>query len=161
MEDEKPNFVLSTVNPVYVFGPQAFDDQVKGSTLNTSSEIINSVLKLTPESKEWPHHNGDAVDVRDVAAAHLVGFEKDEAKNQRLLLTSGPFTDQTLLDILHRDFPDKTKNLPIGTPGSDVEDFKKKNTLDNSKTRKILGFKLRTVDESVHDSAAQIFDAQG
>lgn len=161
VEDEKPNFVLSTVNPVYVFGPQAFNDQVKGSTLNTSSEIINSVLKLTPESKEWPHHNGDAVDVRDVAAAHLVGFEKDEAKNQRLLLTSGPFTDQTLLDILHRDFPDKTKNLPIGTPGSDVEDFKKKNTLDNSKTRKILGFKLRTVDESVHDSAAQIFDAQG
>lgn len=160
VEENKPNFVLSTVNPVYVFGPQPFDEQAKSSSLNTSSEIINNILKLNKDDKDWHHSNGDAVDVRDVAAAHIVAFEKDEAKNQRLLLTSGPFTDQTILDILHRDFPEEASNLPVGTPGSDVEDFKKKATLDNSKTRKILGFTLKTVEETVHDSAAQIYSSR-
>ncbi len=40
--NEKPHFKLSTVNPSYVFGPQAFSSEVT-DTLNTSAEIINSV----------------------------------------------------------------------------------------------------------------------
>lgn len=155
VEEEKPNFILSTVNPVYVFGPQPFDEQAGAESLNTSSEIINSVLKATSEDK-IPSHVGDAVDVRDVAAAHIVAFEKDDAKEQRLLLTSEPFTQQDILDILHKDFPEDTKDLPLGTPGSGKEKFETKNTLDNSKTRKILGFTLKTLDETVHDSVEQL-----
>lgn len=159
VKTEQPNFVLSTVNPVYVFGPQPFDEQAKG-TLNTSAEIISSILKLTKSDEDWHHSNGDAVDVRDVAAAHIVAFEKEEAKNQRLLLSTGSFTDQTILDILHKDFPEQTKDLPVGTPGSDVELFKSKNTIDNTKTRELLGFKLRTIEETVHDSVAQLYKMQ-
>lgn len=160
VKTEKPNFVLSVVNPVYTFGPQPFFEQAKAGTLNTSSEIISGLLKLKPEDDGWLHSNADAVDVRDVAAAHLVAFEKEEAKNKRLLLQSGPFSEQTIVDVLHEEFPELTKNVPVGKPGSDVEQFKKKATIDNSRTRAILGFKLRTVQESVRDSAQQIFEAR-
>lgn len=159
VEDEKPNFVLSTVNPVYVFGPQAFDSLASASTLNTSSEIINSLLKVT-SNDDIPNHVGNAVDVRDVAAAHIVGFEKDEAKNQRLLVSSEPFSLQSILDVLHKDFPEEAKNIAVGTPGSDKEAFKTQPTIDNSRTKKILGFKLKTLEESVRDSVEQILRAR-
>lgn len=156
VKEEKPNFVLTTVNPVYVFGPQAYDSEVKDN-LNTSSEIINNVMKLSASDKEWGHAQGVAVDVRDVAEAHLVAFEKDEAKEERLFLYTGFFTDQTILDVLHKNFPTEAANLPIGTPGSDATYFANRAQLDNSKTKKILGFNFRTVEETVADSAAQIY----
>ncbi|KAF5209265.1 hypothetical protein E0198_004542 [Clavispora lusitaniae] len=158
VEQEKPNFVLSAVNPVYVFGPQAFDALVT-ETLNTSAEIINSVLKAEGRNTEIP--KAFAVDVRDVGDAHIVAFEKDEAKGKRLLLSAGPFTQQTILDVLHKDFPEKTKDIPAGNPGGDKEAFKHFLTLDNSWTKSVLGFKLRSVEESIHDTAEQIFKLKG
>lgn len=155
VETEKPNFVLSTVNPVYVFGPQAFDELVKDN-LNTSSEIINNILKLKSSDAEYPQTSGYVVDVRDVAEAHIVAFEKDETKEKRLFLTTGPFTEQTILDVLHKDLPDLSKNYPVGKPGSDKERLVGQYTLDNQWTRDVLGFKLKTVEETIRDSAAQI-----
>ncbi|QFZ26176.1 Putative NADPH-dependent methylglyoxal reductase [Clavispora lusitaniae] len=160
VEQEKPNFVLSTVNPVYVFGPQAFDALVTDS-LNTSAEVINGVLKAKGSDAEIPKVNAFAVDVRDVADAHIAAFEKNEAKSKRLLLSAGPFTQQTILDVLHKDFPDKTKAIPAGNPGEDKEAIKNFLTLDNSWTKSVLGFKLKTVEESIHDTVAQIFKLKG
>lgn len=156
VEKEKPTFALAVVNPVFVFGPQPFDEQAKSKKLNTSSEIINSLTDLTSKD-DLPQYSGFAVDVRDVAAAHIAAFEKELAKNQRLFLVSGPFNEQTILDVLHEDFPEQTKNAPVGTPGSDAEEFKKNNTIDNKHTLSVLGFKLRTVHETIHDSVEQIY----
>lgn len=108
VEAENPNCYLSTVNPVYVFGPQTFEESAKGN-LNTSSEIINGVLKVAFADAEVPANTGYVVDVRDVADAHIVAFEKEEAKGQRMLLSSGGFTDQTILDVLHKDLPQYSK----------------------------------------------------
>ena len=105
--------------------------------------------------------SGSAVDVRDVAKAHLVAFEKDEAKEQRLFLTSGPFTQQTILDILHTNFSSEAQHVPIGEPGSDREEVKKRATLNNDKTRKLLGFELISVEQSIADSAKQILEVEG
>lgn len=155
VETEKPHFTLSTVNPVYVFGPQAFDELVSDK-LNTSSEIINDILKLTSPDDSVHPHDGSVVDVRDVADAHIAAFEKEEAQGKRLLLTSESFTQQTILDVLHNDFPEYSKNYPVGTPGSDKEAFAKKTVLNNDWTRRVLGFPLRSAKETIHDSVAQI-----
>lgn len=153
VKDEKPSFVLSTVNPVYVFGPQTFDEDAKG-TLNLSAEVVGLLLRLK---------KGDAVlgasgfvDVRDVARAHLVAFEKDEAKNQRLLLYSDRWSSQKILDVVHRDFPEQSKDIAVGKPG-DEEPLKLLATIDNSKTRRILGFPLIDLETSIHDTVGQIF----
>lgn len=160
VKTEKPNFVLSTVNPVYVFGPQPTND-FDTKQLNTSSEIINGFLKLSGPDAKVDQHNGVAVDVRDVAEAHLVAFEKEEAKNERLFLVSDYFTSQTILDVLHSKFPKQTENVPVGTPGSDKEDIKTKITrFNNDKTRKILGFQLITPEQTIADSAEQILKVE-
>lgn len=159
VEEEKPNFVLSTVNPVFVFGPQPFDELV-ANELNTSSEVINSYLKLKSPTDEWAKYRANGVDVRDIASAHIVAFEKEEAKNQRLLLSVAPFTDQTILDLLHKNFPEQTKNIPVGTPGSDKELIENKATVNNDFTKKLLGFDLISLEKTVVDSVKQIFENQ-
>ncbi|KAM9887804.1 hypothetical protein OXX69_013228, partial [Metschnikowia pulcherrima] len=92
-ENEKPDYTLNVVNPVYVFGPQAFDAEVK-ENLNVSAEVINKLLKLQPDSP-LPEEKGGFVDVRDVAKAHVAAFENGFNK-KRLLLYSEKFTAQKL-----------------------------------------------------------------
>ncbi|EMG50733.1 GRP2 putative NADPH-dependent methylglyoxal reductase GRP2 [Candida maltosa Xu316] len=155
VKQEKPNFTLSTVNPVYVFGPQAFEIKDK-SQLNTSSELINSVLKLKPTDEVANDYTGYFIDVRDVAHAHIVGFEKKEAEGQRLFLANTAFSYQTILNQVRDDFPQLDDKLPKGNP-DDADKWKKTEApIDNQKTRDILGFKFIDFKKSIDDSVAQI-----
>lgn len=153
VKEEKPQFKLITVNPVYVFGPQNFKEDVKG-TLNTSAEIINGLLKLK-QGDPIPEYNGLYIDVRDVAKAHLVAFENPAAEGQRLMLADQRFNSQQVLNILHAKFPEFTKDIPIGNP-----DFKiQYSVANNDKTRKILGFPLIDLEKTTVDTVQQILDA--
>ncbi|ABN66969.1 protein induced by osmotic stress [Scheffersomyces stipitis CBS 6054] len=157
VEQEKPNFALSTVNPVYIFGPQAKDEEVKG-TLNLSAEMVNSVLKLNKDD-DVPATTGTFIDVRDVAKAHLAAFEKDEAKGERLLLSNTRFNGQTLLDVVRKNFPQLADKLPVGKPHSD--DFSAFKEWNDKKTKKILGFEYFDFETSVVDSIKQVLKVQG
>ncbi|KAG7666235.1 GRE2 [[Candida] subhashii] len=159
VEQEKPGFVLTSVNPSFVFGPQAYDSEVKDN-LNTSSEIINNILKLGPEGK-LPPTRGGFVDVRDVAKAHIVAFEKKEAHGQRLVLNSGRFSSQTIVDILNDEFKEELKGkIPVGVPGSDKEAIAGLCKVDTSKTNATLGFELIPIRKTVVDSVRQILNAR-
>lgn len=160
VKTEKPNFVLSTVNPVLVFGPQP-TDTFNTEKLNTSSEVINKILKSKSPQDEVAPLNSMAVDVRDVAKAHLVAFEKDEAKEKRLFLNSGLFTQQKILDVLHEKFPKQTENVPVGKPGSGAEEIAKAAKKNNDKTRAIMGFELISVEQTIADSARQLLQVEG
>lgn len=155
VKNNKPVWKLSTINPSFVFGPQAFDSSIK-SNLNTSSEVINNILKLKPDS-ELPPNKGGWVDVRDVAKAHVIAFEKEEADGKRLLLNSSRFTVQTILDILNSNL---NLNLPKGNPGSDKEVLEQFATVDNTKTKELLGFELIDLKTSLLDSVNQILKAK-
>lgn len=151
VESQEPNFDVSIINPVYVFGPQAFDENAKGD-LNTSAEILKTVLTLK-QNDQVPDSKGAFIDVRDVAAAHIVAFEKAEAVNQRLFLTEGRFTAQDILDILHDKLPEYAAKLPKGSPGSGKsQPFA---VLDNKKTKGILGFKFNSLENIVVDTVKQ------
>lgn len=153
---EKPLYSINFVNPLYVFGPQAFDSEVKDE-LNVSSEIINNLLKLNPNS-EVPDQDGAFVDVRDVAKAHVAAFEKDFS-NERLLLISLGFTAQALLDILNGAFESLKGKLPVGNPGNYLNG-PPISTLDNKKTNELLGFPLIDLQTSVVESVSQILKAK-
>lgn len=159
VKDQKPGFDLSTVNPVYIFGPQPFDD-FDTTKLNTSCEIINSFTKLKDPSADFQKVYGLAIDVRDVAKAHIVAIEKDEAKGQRLFLTNGFFNEQTILDVLHTKFKDEAQSVPVGHPASDKEAAKDGPQANNDKTKKILGFKFISVEQSIADTAQQIYEVE-
>ncbi|KAL7663954.1 NAD-dependent epimerase/dehydratase domain-containing protein [[Candida] zeylanoides] len=159
VEQHKPRFALATVNPVFVFGPQAFDSEVKDE-LNTSAEFINALLKLQPDS-EVPFFKGTFVDVRDVARAHLVAFEKDDAAGKRLLLANGKFVAQTVLDILHEHFKQLNGKIPRGTPGAGQDVLDTMPQVNNEATRKLLGFELTSLEQSVVDTVQQVLDVNG
>lgn len=158
VEKEKPNFKLTTVNPSYVFGPQAFASTI-GDLINTSSDILYSILKLKPNEK-LPEHKGGFVDVRDVAYAHLVAFEKPEAAGQRLLLNSGPFVTQSILNVMNDNIPAVRGKIPVGDRESEKKDLEETVNVDNSKTKAILGRPLIDLKKSVVDSIEQILSVK-
>ena len=149
---------MSTINPSFVFGPQSFGSEIKQS-LNTSSEIINSILKLKPNDS-IPASKGGWVDVRDVAKAHIIAFENEDAKNQRILLNSGRFTSQSLVDIINDKFPDLKGKIPVGEPGSDKSVIAESlATIDDTKSRELLRFEYYNLEQSVYDTVEQIVNA--
>ncbi|CCE78191.1 Piso0_000808 [Millerozyma farinosa CBS 7064] len=156
LEKEKPQFVLSTVNPTLVLGPQAFISEIKNE-LNTSSEVINSILKSGPNDP-LPPILEFFIDVRDVAKAHIAAFEKKEAEGKRLLVSEGRFVAQNIVDYINKDFPQFKGKIAAGNPGQ-YPDFNAFSKIDNSKTREILGFDFINFETCVKDTVQQILDA--
>ncbi|RCK67830.1 putative NADPH-dependent methylglyoxal reductase GRP2 [Candida viswanathii] len=155
VKDNKPNFELSVVNPAMVLGPQAFPITT-ARELNTSSEEINALLKLKPGAKV-NMLEGTFIDVRDVAKAHIVAFEKEESKGKRLLLVEEMYNGQGLLNVINKNFPEL--NLPKGDPSkAKMENPDKWNS---DETKKILGFEYIGLEQSVVDSVKQILESRG
>ncbi|KAK6462144.1 protein induced by osmotic stress [Scheffersomyces coipomensis] len=151
VEKEKPNFTLAAILPVYVFGPQAFESGLE--SLNTSAQIPAQVLSLTPESA-LPDSAGAYIDVRDVAKAHILAFEKEEAAGKRFLLAAKRFDFQLILDVVRENFPDLADKLPVGTPGS--TDFSAWKNLNANNTYNILNFEFVPYDKTIVDSIKQL-----
>lgn len=157
IENEKPKFSLSVINPVYVFGPQAYDLTAKGQ-LNFSAEIINGLLKLEPDS-QVTDLSGQYIDVRDVARAHLIAFEQENTKNERLILSNGNYTAQSVLNIIRKNFALLRKRLPVGDENNEV--YSLDYEIDNDKSRNILGFELIDITKSTVDTVEQIVKVNG
>lgn len=146
VQQNKVNFSATLINPAYVFGPQAFDDDAKG-TLNLSADMICSLLKLK-DGDEIPTKRRPFIDVRDLAKAHILAIENDYG-GKRLLLAESNFSLQSALNIIREQFPHL--HLPSGNPDADGTD----DLFDNTKTRQLLGFELTDLETSVHDMIAQ------
>lgn len=158
VKENKPNFTLATINPTFVFGPQAFDDDIKDS-LNTSAEVINNLLKLK-QTDSIPESQSGYIDVRDVAKAHLTAFENKQLYNQRLVVFAGRYCSQMLIDIIHDKFPELSKQVPVGKPGTGQKFIKQFCGWNFKKTEEILGFKYITLEQCVVDSVEQILKAR-
>ena len=116
-------FKMSTVNPVFVFGPQQFDEDVRPK-LNTSCEIINSLIHRDPAAPFDSNEIYDSfVDVRDVAKAHLIAFQKEETIGQRLIMYNCKFASQDIIDVLNEDFPQLKGKVPVGKPHTGALDL--------------------------------------
>lgn len=150
-ESENPKFDFNIINPSYVFGPQAFDSDVKG-TLNFSAEIVNEMLKLRPNDPV-PTIMGLAIDVRDVARSHILAYETPDFSRQRFIVAEKRFTSQDLLDFVNERYPDL--NLAKGEPGSMKDAFKDASKIDDSKSRSLLGPYI-SFEQSVCDTVDQI-----
>ncbi|KAG7700948.1 hypothetical protein KL912_004572 [Ogataea haglerorum] len=151
VEQEKPNFKLSTICPPYVFGPQLFD-WMAAKKLNTSNELITKVIN-TPQTTDFLEKpSGIFVDVRDVAKIHKLALEKEASYGTRLFIGSQTFTGQTILNILNKNFPEK--KLAVGAPEKDdpnkVLGFNIENVLES-----IGGYKFISLERSVVDTASQ------
>lgn len=156
VEKEKPKFKLTVICPVYVFGPQAFDDTV-GDTLNFSAEIVNQILKSKPGDK-FPEFEGHFIDVRDTAKAHIVAFEKKEAWGERLIVANTKFIYEYGARIIVEEFPQLKGKISLGDENSEAPKYP---IIDNSHTRKVLGFDFIPLRQSIKDAVEQILKVRG
>ncbi|OQR63527.1 epimerase [Streptomyces maremycinicus] len=81
-ETEGSSTELVTMLPVAVMGP------VMGNDISGSNNIIKRIL--SGDIPGYPSLFFPIVDVRDVAAAHLLALTTEEAAGQRFLLSNGP-----------------------------------------------------------------------
>lgn len=150
---------VTAVNPVYVFGPQAFNNEV-GEVLNFSNELINNLMKVGPTG-EFYNQMGGFVDVKNVAEAHLAAFEKDCTVGKRLYLTNGKYSMQIMLDIMNKQFPQLKGKIPVGTPGSGPKDILQLAKTNNDKTRELLGLEWVSMEQTVVDVVSQVLASKG
>ncbi|KAG2736669.1 hypothetical protein G9P44_000759 [Scheffersomyces stipitis] len=155
VESKKPNFTISTILPAYVFGPQAQDAEAKGQ-LNLTAEIVGGFYRLSKDDKV-PEVAGPFVDVRDVAKAHVIAFEKDEAQGQRIITSNGRFSSQLILNIIRDKFPELREKLPVGVPANGK--VPESDSWDDSKSKKLLGFKFSDIEKVVVDTIEQVIRA--
>lgn len=94
------------------------------------------------------------VDVRDVALAHVLAMEKEEAANKRFFTLAGYFSNKEICQIIKKNFP-QLKGLPSDTtPGGDYPEGGKDAVFkfSNKRTVEVLGLKYKTLEESIVDS---------
>ncbi|KAK6460303.1 osmotic stress induced protein [Scheffersomyces coipomensis] len=154
VKDEKPNFQLSTILPGSVFGPQAFESGV--SNLHLSAAMVAKVLKLKRDDA-IPDIVSIAIDVRDIALAHILAFEKEEAAGQRIVGAAHRFIYSEIVDIIRRNFTEFDCQLPPTEklPNNFYDKWVK---FDDVKSRKTLGIEYIPLEKTVIDSITQILD---
>lgn len=153
VEEKKPKWSFTTINPVYVFGPQAFDENVS-QNLNLSAEVINKILKSKPGEVVDELHTYFA-DVRDVAQYHVNAITTEATAGQRLIASKGESDTQAVMKIIFDDFP--TLKGKIGDAPTDSDDVFK---LSVEKSWKLLGEPKYSLEQSIHDLVGQILKVQ-
>ncbi|KDR70013.1 hypothetical protein GALMADRAFT_901336 [Galerina marginata CBS 339.88] len=147
---------IVTLNPPLVIGPPLQElktPQDLNSSLgvwwrNITQEKPDDLLKMSYAY----------VDVRDVAAAHVLALRKEEAAEERIILSNAATTWQESRNILYVLLPKlyTTGILPRGKP--ELEKFIRFD-FNPEKGKRILGLKYRSFEEMASDTLAD-FEAR-
>lgn len=137
---------LTVINPVGIFGP------VLGADLSASVDLVRQLLEGVPPA---PGLNFGMVDVRDLAALHLLAMTSEAAKGQRFIAVSGE--PVTLSDIA-RTLRTKLGALAarVQNPSGDAASAPVRRTT-SAKARRILGWQTRDREEIILDTARSLF----
>ncbi|KAH6867736.1 hypothetical protein B0T10DRAFT_524202 [Thelonectria olida] len=149
--ENKPTFDVVTITPPWVFGPYA-TELTSTKHLNESTQIIYNLLDANDVP---PFDFGGFADAREVAAAHILGYEVPAAGGQRFWVGQN-FNYQTAVDTARAEMPELQHRLPKGRPGF-VEDTYK---VDGSKATRVLGFEYRPLSETLKDTYMQLLRAE-
>lgn len=160
VKENDVKFNLDTITPPFVFGPQFFEEDAANDKLNTSNEVIVSLLKTDPnDTKFYDGHPLAAVDVRDVAEFHILAFERG-IKNQRLFPSGEALNDQKILNIINEYIPQLSGKVAKGQPSkaytAPTVGF------SSEKSKQLLGgYEFIPLKDQVVDTVKQILKAKG
>ncbi|KAK5107407.1 hypothetical protein LTR62_001311 [Meristemomyces frigidus] len=155
VEEEKPNFSLSTMCPPLVLGPIVhYLNSLDG--LNTSNQRIRDIMGGKAKEEIPPTGTYIWVDVRDLALCHVLAIEKEAAANKRFFITTGYFSNKEIAQIIEKHYPKYKDQVPSSsTPGGDYPEgglYK----FDNSRVKKELGIKFRPLEEAIVDTVKSL-----
>ncbi|KAH7523365.1 hypothetical protein FEM48_Zijuj06G0003100 [Ziziphus jujuba var. spinosa] len=144
---EKSGLDVVAVCPSLVLGP------ILQTNVNASSLILLKLFKGGNDERETTLENKERriVDVRDVAEAVVMAYEKTEAQG-RYICTSHPIKTSHLVDKLRIIYPHP--NYP-----NNFFDVEKDIRLSSEKLQR-LGWRFRALDETLMDSLKSYQDAE-
>ncbi|KIM62532.1 hypothetical protein SCLCIDRAFT_25022 [Scleroderma citrinum Foug A] len=179
MQEHEIGWDLTVLNPTYVFGP-VIHEVTDPSSLNLTPGLfyryVANPVKSEEADNEFLAKTGSAwTDVRDLADAHRLALEIEEAKNERIIISAGgkisvsasiPAQIGADGDIAEVDIanaldppPNLSNPLPRGNTGASSQatvDL----YLDNTKSKRVLGLKYRSMAEMTKDTLAD-YEARG
>lgn len=148
---------LTTTLPVAVMGP------VMGKDISGSNHLIQTMLE--GKMPGFPHLYFPVVDVRDVAAAHILAMKSPAAAGERFLLSSGPAMPMKEIGaIIKARLGDAAKRVPTRSIPSFVlrmaavfaapvrtivADLDYAKPISNDKARRVLGWQPRSSAEAI------------
>lgn len=156
LDKEKPNFTLATLCPPPVFGPIVPHLNDSLDALNVSNQrILNAIQGKWKDSVPSPAGLYIWVDVRDLALAHVKAMELPHATNKRFLITAGHFNNGGIAEIVKRNFQEYAANIAEDVSGGE---YPKDGMYgyDNGRSKKILGIKYRSLEESMVDTVVSL-----
>ncbi|KAK2765164.1 methylglyoxal reductase (NADPH-dependent) gre2 [Arachnomyces sp. PD_36] len=155
LENEKPNFTISTICPPLVLGPIVHYLNSL-SAINTSNARVRDLIQGKYKDNLAASGTYLWVDVRDVALAHVKSIELAEAQNERFFVVAGYFSNKKISDAIAKSHPELVSKLPSkDTPDDLPADIYK---IDNSKSIKVLGLMYRPFDEAIADTVKSLQD---
>ena len=101
------------------------------------------------------------VSAQEVAAAHVAALFTPAASNQRFIVSAGEIASQTISDTLRANFPELSDRTPIGNPGvSSLPEKASRYSISNEKSRRVLGIKYRSVEDTLKELGAQLLELE-
>jgi len=145
---------LVATNPPYIFGPNLHEVD-KPENLNMSSQRWFNLFFNPVFTDQELYSGGSWIDVRDVAEANVVALEKEEAADQRILVSGPGVSDQEFIEAAKRAAVSLgIKGVQTGIQNYDPAKNRPVPTFSAVKMDKILGIKITSMDDSVRDTLA-------
>lgn len=147
---------LTTILPGLVLGPVLEED------FGTSAAVVRKLM--LGEFPGCPDFGWPTVDVRDVAALHILALESDQAADERFLCANGYASLRQIAEVVRDWFPEyrgkvKTRPLPNWLvrvfavfdkeTRSVVSELGRRKPVNATKARDVLDWRPRSVEEAV------------
>ncbi|BGP27383.1 hypothetical protein JCM10295v2_006351 [Rhodotorula toruloides] len=156
VEEEKPSFDITTIQPPLIFGPLEHEVQ-SADKLNTSISNFYGFLTGKKSAEDAQAGFGSFVDVRDVAKIHVESLLVEEAGNQRFLVATSDSSYQPLLDLFFENADDSLKSaFPHAEKGEPGNPKPKANAIDTSKVRETFKWQPIEAKDTVLDMAKSL-----
>lgn len=158
VREHQVNFTLATVQPPPIIGPVIHQlDSL--DTINESNRLLRDLVRRVYQTAKLnPLPVPLWIDVRDVALAHVLCMEKNEAAGLRFLLTAGPYSSRQLAEIIYEHFPDLRERLPSGERlvGAEIPAEGDIFGFDNTRSMQVLGLVYRPLTPCVVDTVKSL-----
>ncbi|VDB97967.1 unnamed protein product [Peniophora sp. CBMAI 1063] len=147
MEEQNiTQFDLVYLHGSWFYGPYAHP--VSSATdFGESMHCLHAILTEGRIENELLGTGTGWIDVRDIALAHVLAAQCDEAGGERIIISAG----DCIVDDLNRMAHSLDPSLPESTKGVLLEN---RYMFDTEKMRRVLGLQPRSLEETIRDSLA-------
>ncbi|KXZ41729.1 hypothetical protein GPECTOR_302g824 [Gonium pectorale] len=142
---EELGLPLVTILPNFVMGPVLAPEAAGGTSVGFFKAFVEARADKPPPSGSWTF-----VDVRDVAAAHLLAATVPGAAGRRYIVSrSKAASSRTVTDILRTGVPELA-GMPEGEPAAEEE------RIDSSRSECELGLVYTPLQQTLVDMAVSL-----